>query len=80
MRIFYSIQLVGTVHGNQLNNLVKNPVLSDLIGGIQSVTLGDEMNIIILIFKHSVIFLFKLIKFKYVIIKLILRILFLIIN
>lgn len=49
------VQLVGTVHGNQLNNLMKNPVLSDLIGGIQSVTLGDEISIIILIFKHSTI-------------------------
>ena len=36
------VQLVGTAHGNQLANLIKNPTLSDLIGGIQSVTLGDE--------------------------------------
>ena len=36
------VQLVGTAHGNRLENLVKNPTLSDLIGGIQSVTLGDE--------------------------------------
>ncbi len=36
------VQLVGTAHGNQLDNLVKNPTLSDLVGGIQSVTLGDE--------------------------------------
>ncbi len=36
------VQLVGTAHGNQLDNLIKNPTLSDLIGGIQSVTLGDE--------------------------------------
>jgi stage III sporulation protein SpoIIIAA len=36
------VQLVGTAHGNRLDNLVKNPTLSDLIGGIQSVTLGDE--------------------------------------
>ncbi len=36
------VQLVGTAHGNQLENLIKNPTLSDLIGGIQSVTLGDE--------------------------------------
>lgn len=36
------VQLVGTVHGNSLDNLIKNPVLSDLIGGIQYVTLGDD--------------------------------------
>ncbi len=36
------VQLVGTAHGNFLENLIKNPTLSDLIGGIQSVTLGDE--------------------------------------
>ncbi len=36
------VQLVGTAHGNQLENLMKNPTLSDLIGGIQSVTLGDD--------------------------------------
>ncbi len=36
------VQLVGTAHGNQLENLIKNPTLADLIGGIQSVTLGDE--------------------------------------
>jgi stage III sporulation protein SpoIIIAA len=36
------VQLVGTAHGNQLENLIKNPTLSDLIGGIQSVTLGDD--------------------------------------
>lgn len=36
------VQLVGTAHGNQLANLIKNPTLSDLVGGIQSVTLGDE--------------------------------------
>ncbi len=36
------VQLVGTAHGNALANLIKNPTLSDLIGGIQSVTLGDE--------------------------------------
>jgi hypothetical protein len=34
------VQLVATAHGNELQNLVKNPALSDLIGGIQSVTLG----------------------------------------
>ncbi len=36
------VQLVGTAHGNTLENLMINPTLSDLIGGIQSVTLGDE--------------------------------------
>ncbi len=36
------VQLIGTAHGNCLANLIKNPTLSDLIGGIQSVTLGDE--------------------------------------
>ncbi len=36
------VQLVGTAHGNQLANLIKNPTLADLIGGIQSVTLGDD--------------------------------------
>lgn len=35
------VQLVATAHGNELQNLVKNPALSDLIGGIQSVTLGE---------------------------------------
>ena len=35
------VQLVATAHGNSLENLVLNPTLSDLIGGIQSVTLGD---------------------------------------
>nr|YP_009509307.1 hypothetical protein [Gracilaria vermiculophylla]AXI96957.1 hypothetical protein [Gracilaria vermiculophylla]QXU75162.1 hypothetical protein [Gracilaria vermiculophylla]WDZ67890.1 hypothetical protein [Gracilaria vermiculophylla] len=36
------VQLVGTAHGNYLDSLIKNPVLSDLIGGIQYVTLGDD--------------------------------------
>jgi stage III sporulation protein SpoIIIAA len=36
------VQLVGTAHGNTLGNLMQNPTLSDLIGGIESVTLGDE--------------------------------------
>ncbi|HJX70188.1 MAG TPA: R3H domain-containing nucleic acid-binding protein, partial [Dehalococcoidia bacterium] len=36
------VQLVGTAHGNTLENLILNPTLSDLIGGIQTVTLGDE--------------------------------------
>jgi len=36
------VQLVGTAHGNTLDNLLLNPTLSDLVGGISSVTLGDE--------------------------------------
>ncbi len=36
------VQLVGTTHGNCLENLIKNPLLSDLIGGIQYVTLSDN--------------------------------------
>lgn len=36
------VQLIGTAHGGELENLLKNPTLSDLVGGIQSVTLGDE--------------------------------------
>ena len=36
------VQLVGTAHGRTLDNLLVNPTLSDLVGGIQSVTLGDE--------------------------------------
>ena len=36
------VQLVGTAHGNTLQNLIMNPMLSDLVGGIQTVTLGDE--------------------------------------
>ncbi len=36
------VQLVGTAHGTALENLMLNPTLSDLIGGIQTVTLGDE--------------------------------------
>ena len=36
------VQLVATAHGNSLHNLIKNPTLSDLLGGIQSVILGDE--------------------------------------
>src|SRR5206468_4433391 len=34
------VQLVGTAHGNTLENLMLNPTLADLIGGIQSVTLS----------------------------------------
>ena len=36
------VMLIATAHGNTLENLIKNPVLSDLVGGIQSVTLGDD--------------------------------------
>lgn len=36
------VQLIGTAHGNHIENLLKNPTLSDLVGGIQSVTLGDD--------------------------------------
>jgi stage III sporulation protein SpoIIIAA len=36
------VKLIGTAHGNSLESLIKNPILSDLIGGIQYVTLGDE--------------------------------------
>ena len=35
------VQLVATAHGNTLENLVRNPTLSDLVGGIDAVTLGD---------------------------------------
>ena len=36
------VQLIGTAHGNTLENLLMNPTLSDLVGGIQAVTLSDE--------------------------------------
>ncbi len=36
------VQLIATAHGNTLENLVANPTLSDLVGGIQAVTLGDD--------------------------------------
>lgn len=36
------VQLVGTAHGRTLENLLVNPTLADLVGGIQPVTLGDE--------------------------------------
>jgi stage III sporulation protein SpoIIIAA len=36
------VQLIGTAHGNTLDNLLLNPTLSDLIGGIEAVTLSDE--------------------------------------
>ena len=36
------VQLIATAHGNTLENLVANPTLADLVGGIQAVTLGDD--------------------------------------
>ena len=36
------VQLIGTAHGTSFENLVMNPTLSDLVGGIQAVTLGDD--------------------------------------
>lgn len=36
------VQLIGTAHGNELENLLLNPTLSDLVGGIESVTLSDD--------------------------------------
>jgi stage III sporulation protein SpoIIIAA len=36
------VQLIATAHGNTLDNLLQNPTLCDLVGGIQAVTLGDE--------------------------------------
>jgi len=36
------VQLVGTAHGRTLENLIANPTLNDLVGGIQTVTLSDE--------------------------------------
>jgi len=36
------VQLIGTAHGNNLENLLLNPTLSDLVGGIETVTLSDE--------------------------------------
>lgn len=35
------VQLVATAHGNTLDNLIMNPTLSDLVGGVEAVTLGD---------------------------------------
>ena len=37
-----AVQLIGTAHGNTLENLLLNPTLSDLVGGIESVTLSDD--------------------------------------
>lgn len=36
------VQLISTAHGNTLENVVRNPTLSDLVGGVQTVTLGDD--------------------------------------
>ena len=36
------VQLIGTAHGNTLDNLLQNPTLNDLVGGIHAVTLSDE--------------------------------------
>ncbi|ESR55086.1 AAA domain-containing protein [Citrus sinensis] len=36
------VMLIGTAHGEWLENIIKNPILSDLIGGVDTVTLGDE--------------------------------------
>jgi stage III sporulation protein SpoIIIAA len=36
------VQLISTAHGNTLENVLRNPTLSDLVGGVQTVTLGDE--------------------------------------
>ncbi len=36
------VQLIATAHGNALENLMANPTLADLVGGIQAVTLGDD--------------------------------------
>lgn len=36
------VQLIATAHGTTLDNLILNPTLSDLIGGVQTVTLGDD--------------------------------------
>ncbi len=36
------VMLIATAHGNTLENLIKNPTMSDLVGGVSSVTLGDD--------------------------------------
>ncbi|KAG0493220.1 hypothetical protein HPP92_004214 [Vanilla planifolia] len=36
------VMLIGTAHGERLANIIKNPTLSDLVGGVETVTLGDE--------------------------------------
>lgn len=37
------VVLIGTAHGNNLSNLLRNPELRPLVGGVNAVTLGDEM-------------------------------------
>ncbi|GAV71995.1 LOW QUALITY PROTEIN: AAA domain-containing protein, partial [Cephalotus follicularis] len=36
------VTLIGTAHGDRIENIIKNPTLCDLIGGVETVTLGDE--------------------------------------
>lgn len=36
------VQLIGTAHGDKLDNLIKNPILTNLVGGVQNVVIGDE--------------------------------------
>ncbi|KAJ8476430.1 hypothetical protein OPV22_020157 [Ensete ventricosum] len=36
------VMLIGTAHGDRLANIIKNPILSDLVGGVETVTLGDD--------------------------------------
>lgn len=36
------VMLIGTAHGERLANIIKNPTLSDLVGGVETVTLGDD--------------------------------------
>ncbi|XP_008808964.1 uncharacterized protein ycf45 [Phoenix dactylifera] len=36
------VMLIGTAHGEHLGNIIKNPTLSDLVGGVETVTLGDD--------------------------------------
>ncbi|XP_031490742.1 uncharacterized protein ycf45 isoform X3 [Nymphaea colorata] len=36
------VMLLGTAHGERIENIIKNPTLSDMVGGVQTVTLGDE--------------------------------------
>ncbi|KAF6139607.1 hypothetical protein GIB67_033611 [Kingdonia uniflora] len=36
------VMLIGTAHGERLENIIKNPVLTDLVGGVETVTLGDD--------------------------------------
>ncbi|XP_077249674.1 P-loop containing nucleoside triphosphate hydrolases superfamily protein isoform X1 [Tasmannia lanceolata] len=36
------VMLIGTAHGERLENIIKNPTLTDLVGGVETVTLGDD--------------------------------------